>query len=59
MKKIYIAMAEFEDGNRIFERAYATRVRAEQACDEMIKDIRDHTEWRVAPIVEELELVDE
>ncbi len=52
-------MAEFEDGNRIFERAYTTREAAEGACDVMIKDIRENTDWAVAPIVEELDLVNE
>ena len=52
-------MAEFVDGNRIFERAYATREAAERACIEMIKDLRENTDWDVAPIVEDLELVDE
>ena len=59
MTKIYIAMAEFVDGNRIFERAYTTREAAERACVTMIKDIRENTDWDVAPIVEDLELVDE
>lgn len=59
MTKIYIAMAEFKDGNRIFERAYTTREAAERACTEMIKDLRENTDWDVAPIVEDLELVDE
>jgi hypothetical protein len=59
MTKIYLAMAEFEDGNRIFERAYTTRQAAEDACDVMIKDIRENTDWAVAPIVEELDLVNE
>jgi len=59
MNKIYLAMAELEDGNRIFERAYSTRVAAEKACDTMIKDIRENTDWNVAPVVEELELVNE
>jgi hypothetical protein len=59
MKKIYLAMAEMDDGNRIFERAYSTRQAAEKACDVMIKDIRENTDWNVAPIVEELELIDE
>ena len=59
MTKIYIAMAEFTDGNRIFERAYRTKEAAAQACDIMIKDIRENTDWDVAPIVEDLELVDE
>jgi NADPH-dependent ferric siderophore reductase len=57
--KIYIAMAEFEDGNRIFERAYTTREAAEQACELMIKDIHENTDWNVAPIVEDIELVNE
>lgn len=52
-------MAEFVDGNRIFERAYTTREAAERACTEMIKDLRENTDWDVAPIVEDLELVDE
>ena len=52
-------MAEFEDGNRIFERAYTSREAAEQACTTMIKDIRENTEWDVSPIVEDIELVDE
>jgi hypothetical protein len=59
MKKIYIAMAEFADGNRIFERAYFNKEQAEKACEEMIKDIRENTEWQVAPVVEDLDLVDE
>jgi hypothetical protein len=59
MKKIYIAMAEFADGNRIFEKAYTNKDQAQQACDEMIKDIKDNTDWMVAPVVEELDLVDE
>jgi len=52
-------MAEFKDGNRIFEQAYTTRAAAERACDAMIKDIRENTDWDVAPIVEDLDLVDE
>lgn len=59
MKKIYIAMAEMEDGNRVFERAYTTKEAAEKACIEMIKDIRENTDWRVVPVVEDMELVDE
>jgi hypothetical protein len=59
MKKIYIAMAEFEDGNRIFERAYTTREAAEKACEIMIKDISENTDWNVSPIIEDVELVDE
>ena len=52
-------MAEFADGNRIFERAYLSKEKAEQACETMIKDIRENTDWMVAPVVEDLDLVDE
>ncbi len=52
-------MAEFADGNRIFEKAYTNKDQAQQACDEMIKDIKDNTDWMVAPVVEELDLVDQ
>ena len=57
--KIFLAMAEFEDGNRIFERAYQTYEQAEQAAKEMVADISTNTEWKVLPIVEDIELVNE
>lgn len=56
--KIYLAMAEFEDGNRVFEQAYQTYASAEKAATEMVKDISANTDWKVVPIVEDLELVD-
>ena len=56
--KIYLAMAEFEDGNRIFERAYKTFVEAEQAAKEMVEEVHANTDWKVSPIVEDIELVD-
>lgn len=59
MKKIYIAMAEMSDGNRIFERAYTTRAAAEAAIVVMIKEIDENTDWEVVPVIEEMELVDE
>ena len=52
-------MAEMPDGNRIFERAYRSRISAEQACEAMIKDIEENTDWQVVPVIEDLELVDE
>lgn len=58
MKKIYIAMAEMLDGNRIFERAYITRAAAEAAIVDMIKEIEENTDWEVMPAIEEIELVD-
>ena len=59
MKKIYIAMAELADGNRIFERAYTTHQAAETALVSMIKEIEENTDWKVVPAIEEIELVDE
>lgn len=57
--KIYIAMAEFEDGNRIFERAYYTQEAAEAAAHAMVEDVQANTDWKVIPIVEDMELFDE
>jgi hypothetical protein len=57
--KIYIAMAELEDGNRMFERAYKTYSAAEIAAQKMIDDVHANTNWTVVPIVEDIELVDE
>ena len=57
--KIYIAMAEFEDGNRIFERAYKTFSEAERAAKEMVEDVLTNTDWKVVPIVEDVELIEE
>lgn len=57
--KIYIAMAEFENGNRIFERAYKTYAEAHTAAEHMVIDIENNTSWQVLPIVEDIELVDE
>ena len=57
--KIYLAMAEFEDGNRVFERAYKTYKTAETAAKAMVEDITANTDWKVVPLVEDLDLVDE
>jgi len=57
--KIYIAMAEFEDGNRMIERAYRTYEAANTAANEMIKDVQANTNWQVVPIVEDIELINE
>ena len=50
-------MAEFEDGNRMFERAYETYNEAVKAAEDMIKDVRENTDWKVVAIVEEIEFV--
>lgn len=57
--KIYIAMAELEDGNRMFERAYTSYSAAKKAAEEMVVDVQKNTNWEVIPIVEDIELVDE
>lgn len=57
--KIYIAMAETEDGNRIMENAYVSKDAAKAATDRMIKDINENTAMNVIPIVEEMDLLDE
>lgn len=57
--KIFIAMAEFEDGNRIFERAYSTYKAAESAAKIMVEDISANTDWKVVPLIEDIDLIDE
>jgi hypothetical protein len=57
--KIYIAMAETEDGNRIMENAYRTRQAAELAAKSMAEDLTQGAKWRVVPLVEDMDLVDE
>jgi len=57
--KIYIAMAETEDGNRIMENAYRTKIAAETAAMNMAKDIQQGANWQVVPIIEEMDLIDE
>lgn len=52
-------MAEFEDGNRIFERAYSTYKAAESAAKIMVEDISANTDWKVVPLIEDIDLVDE
>lgn len=57
--KIYIAMAETEDGSRIIENAYTSKTAAEAATDRMIKDINENTHMTVISIIEEMDLLDE
>ena len=57
--KIYIAMNETEDGNRIMENAYRTRKAAETAAYSMIEDLVEGAKWQVVPIIEEMDLIDE
>ena len=57
--KIYIAMAETEDGNRIMENAYRTRKAAELAAKSMAEDLTQGAKWNVIPIIEEMDLLDE
>jgi hypothetical protein len=57
--KIYIAMTETEDGNRIMENAYRTRQAAEKAANAMAKDLTEGAKWSVVPIIEDMDLIDE
>ena len=57
--KIYIAMTETEDGNRVMENAYRTKAAAQKAADAMAKDLTEGTNWNVFPIIEEMDLIDE
>lgn len=57
--KIYIAMTETEDGNRIMENAYRTKAAAEKAALAMAKDLTKGAKWSVVPIVEDMDLIDE
>lgn len=55
--KIYIAMAEMRDGNRIFGSAYLSEKEAARAADDMVTEVNANTDWEVVPIVEDIELV--
>lgn len=57
--KIYIAMAEMEDGNRILENAYITKKAAHKAANSMVVDLIEGAKWKVVPLVEEMDLIDE
>ena len=57
--KIYIAMAETEDGNRIMENAYRTREAAESAAKSMAEDLTQGAKWNVIPLVEDMDLINE
>lgn len=53
-------MAELEDGNRTFERAYFNKQSAEKAAKDMVKELNEQLQWEnMTPIVEEIELVNE
>jgi hypothetical protein len=57
--KIYIAMTETEDGNRIMENAYRSREAAQKAADAMAQDLIQGAKWKVFAIVEDMDLIDE
>lgn len=59
MKKIYIAMAQTQDDDRVFGSAFLTYEKAEQAAVDMIKEIEENMDWKLIPIVEEIELIEE
>ncbi len=57
--KIYLAIAQTQDGDQILENAYRTKQAAVAAADRMIKDISENTQMLVVPIIEEMDLLDE
>jgi hypothetical protein len=59
MKKIFIAMAETEAGDRVFGNAYLTYQKAYAASLEMIKEVQDNMEWQLSPIVDEIDLIED
>jgi hypothetical protein len=58
-KRIYIAMAETQDMDRVFGSAYTTYEKAEKAAKEMITEIEDNMDWKLIPLVEEIDLVED
>lgn len=52
-------MAELEDGNRMFERAYKTYPAEKKAAEDMVVDVQKNTNLQVIPIVEDIKLIDE
>ena len=59
MKKIFIAMAESEDGDRVFGNAYTAYQQAHTAAVEMIEDIETNMDWQMVPSVEEIDFVED
>ncbi len=57
--KIYLAIAQTQDGDQILENAYRTKQAAVAAADRMIKDISENTQLMAVPIIEEMDLLDE
>jgi len=57
--KIFVAMAETDDGNRIMENAYISHKAAMNAANAMAKDLTEGANWSVIPIVEEMDLINE
>jgi hypothetical protein len=59
MKKIFIAMAETQDGSRAFGNAYITYQRAHTAALEMSEEIQINMGLQMIPLVEEIDLVED
>ena len=59
MKKIFIAMAESEDGDRVFGNAYITYQKAYTAALEMIEEIETNMGWQMVPLVEEIDFIED
>jgi hypothetical protein len=59
MKKIYIAMAQTQEEDRVFGTAHYTYKAAEKAAKDMVKEIEGNTDWKLIPIVEDFDLIED
>jgi hypothetical protein len=56
--KIYIAMAQLNDGSRAIESAYTSYDSAFSAAAAMVEDMQKNGGMNSIPIVEEMDLID-
>jgi len=58
-RKIYVAMAETKNSDRIFGSAYTTYEAAIVAAAEMVEEVNANTDWESVPVVEDIDLIEE
>ena len=59
MNKIFLAIAEMEDGTRSYENAYKTYDAARTAAHNMVEEIEKYTGTKMLPLVEEIDFINE
>ena len=57
VEKLFVAMAETNKGDRVWERAYRSHNEALQAAELMCVEVNANTDWEAVPVVEEMDLV--